>query len=95
MIGCLPLLRGNQIKALDLLVERLRQLAVDFELVDDPRRQVFAVFRQQLGTLQRLFCFALALAVLLIAQRLQVGIELFALFLRQLRADARQLPGGC
>ena len=33
----------------------------------------------------------MALAVLLIAQRLQVGIELFALFLRQLRADARQL----
>ena len=55
------------------------------------RRQVFAVLRQQLGAFQRLFGFALALAVELITQSLQVAVEQLALSLRQIGAHARQL----
>ena len=91
MIRRLPLLGRHQIHALRLLVQRLGELTVDLKLGGDVRRQVFTVLRQQFGTLQRLFRLLLALAVLQIAQRLQIGIQLLALFLRQLGTGARQL----
>ena len=74
LIGGLALLRGHQIHTLSLLVERGRQLTVNFELIDDARRQVFAVFSQQFGALQRALGFTLALTVQLITQGLQIGI---------------------
>ncbi|MNE56752.1 hypothetical protein D3C87_1903350 [compost metagenome] len=83
LIGGLALLRGHQIHTLSLLVERGRQLTVNFELIDDARRQVFAVFSQQFGALQRALGFTLALTVQLITQGLQIGIKLLALLLRQ------------
>ena len=91
MIRRLPLLGRHQIHALRLLVQRLGELTVDLKLGGDVRRQVFTVLRQQFGTLQRLFRLPLALAVLQIAQRLQIGIQLLALLLRQLGTGARQL----
>ena len=91
MIRRLPLLGRHQIHALRLLVQRLGELTVDLKLGGDVRRQVFTVLRQQFGTLQRLFRLPLALAVLQIAQRLQIGIQLLALLLRQFRTGARQL----
>jgi hypothetical protein len=84
LIGRLTLLGRHQIHALRLLVQRLGELTVDLKLGGDVRRQVFTVFRQQFGALQRLFRLTLALAVELIAQRLQIGIQLLALLLRQL-----------
>ncbi|MNS82283.1 hypothetical protein D3C72_1160230 [compost metagenome] len=90
MIGRLTLLRGHQIHTLGLLVQGCGQFAVNLELRHDPRREIFAVFCQQLGALQRAFCLALTLAVKLISQGLQIGIELLALFLRQFGTHSRQ-----
>jgi hypothetical protein len=94
LIGRLALLRGDQIHPLRLLVQRLRQLAVDFKLRHDIRRQVFAVFRQQFGAFQRFLRLALALAVELIAQRLQIGVELLALLSAPARIATATAPGG-
>ncbi len=91
MIGRLTLLRGNQIHTLRLLIQRGRKLAVDPELFVDTGRQVFAVFRQQFGTFQRALRFTLALAVELIAQGLEIRIQLLALLLSEFRAHPRQL----
>ena len=91
MIRRLPLLGRHQIHALRLLVQRLGEFTVDLKLGGDVRRQVFTVLRQQFGTLQCFFRLTLALAVLQITQRLQIGIQLLALLLRQFRTGARQL----
>ncbi|MNE58870.1 hypothetical protein D3C80_1539300 [compost metagenome] len=83
LISGLALLRRHQIHTLSLLVKRSRKFTVNFELIDDACRQVFAVFGQQFGALQRALGFTLALAVQLIAQGLQIGIKLLALLLCQ------------
>ena len=91
MISGLTLLRGHQIHALRLLIQRGRKLAVNLKLGDDAVGQVSAVFGQQLGAFQRTFSFTLTLAVELISQRLEIRIQLFALLLRQFRTHPRQL----
>ena len=90
MAGSLTLLRGDQVHTLRLLVQGLRQLAVNLELIDNTFRQSRAVFRQQFGTFQRSLCFALTLTVELIAQSLQVSVELLTLLFCQFGAHTRQ-----
>ena len=68
------------VHTLRLLVQGLRQLAVNLELIDNTFRQSRAVFRQQFSAFQRSLCFALTLTVELIAQSLQVSVELLTLF---------------
>ena len=80
LIGGLTLLRGDKIETLRLLVQRGGQLPVDVKLFGDRRGQIAAVFRQLLGARQRLLRFALTQAVKLVAQRLQIVIQLLRFF---------------
>lgn len=83
MIGGLALLGSHQIHTLRLLIQCGRKLAVDLKLLNDAGRKIIAVFRQQFGALQRALRFTLALAVKLIAQGLQIRIQLLALLLSE------------
>ncbi len=90
MISGLALLRGHQVHALRLLIQRGGQLAVNPELIGDVGWQIAAVFSQLFGTRQRQLCFPLPLGVQLIAQRLQIIIQLFGFALMHFAAHARQ-----